>query len=91
MKRAEGSVIKTDGGYFARLRYTDANGKSREKKRKYRTHKAANTATADLRYEVERELADRRTYRELDSLFRKEHLHEARFAGSTKFPGFVRT
>jgi len=88
MKRAEGSVMKTDGGYFARLRYTDAAGKAREKKRKFRTHKAANTSISELRYEIERERAGRRTYRDLDTLFRKDHLHEARFAGDNKISGF---
>src|SRR4051812_17620489 len=90
MKRsAIGSVIKCEfGGWFARLRYTDAEGQSREKKRKYLSKKQAGNAIADLQSEAEAERIGRKTYRELDRFYRRNHLHKAKFVGDHKISGF---
>ena len=90
MKRsAVGSVIKAEGGgWFARLRYTDAEGRPREKKRKFETKRQAGNAIADLKDEALAERLGRKTYRELDRFYRRNHLHKARFVGGHKISGF---
>lgn len=89
-RRDEGSILKTPDGkrWFARLRYTDNEGKSREKKRTCTSHAAAKTAIGNLRREVESELSDQKTYAELDAFYRKEYVHEAKFVGGKKISGF---
>lgn len=90
MRRDEGSVYKTPDGkrWFARLRYTDATGKAREKKRTCPTLAAAKAEIGKLRDEVSDDARDRRTYAELDAWYRKEYVHEAKFVGTRKVSGF---
>lgn len=86
----EGSILKAPDGkrWFARLRYTDAAGRRREKKRTCPTHAAAKSTIQDLRSEIENDAAGRRTYRELDEFFRREYVHAAKFVGGKKLSGF---
>lgn len=86
----EGSVYKTPDGkrWYARLRYTDTNGKSREKKRTCRTHAIAKAKIAELKAEIENVTGERCTYRDLDAYYRKRYVHEARFVGNKKVSGF---
>jgi Zn-dependent peptidase ImmA (M78 family) len=89
-RSVEGSIYKTPdkSGWFARLRYTDNDGIRREKKRTCKTHGLAKTKLKELRHEIERDLSDRKTYRELDQFFRSEYLHEAKYANGLKISGF---
>jgi len=89
-RSSEGSVYKAvDGsGWFARLRYTDTDGRSREKKRKCLTRKQAAHRIADLRAEVGRGYSNQKTYRELDFFYRETYIHAAKFAGDHKVSGF---
>lgn len=90
MKRDEGSIYKTPDGrrWFARLRYTDAAGNAREKKRTCPTHSLAKAAISDLKLEIEDDARERRTYAQLDAFYRKEYVHAARFVGGQKITGF---
>lgn len=89
-RRDEGSIIKAKNGkrWYARLRYTDLDGNSREKKRTCISHAAAKTAIGKLRREVEEELSDKKTYAELDAFYRREYVHDAKFVGGKKISGF---
>jgi len=89
-RRDEGSILKAPDGkrWFARLRYTDAAGKAREKKRTCISHAAARIAIGKLRREVEDELSDKKTYAELDAFYRKEYVHAAKFVNGKKISGF---
>jgi integrase len=89
-RNLEGHIRKTDDGkrWFARLRYTDNNGDRREKKRICITHAGAKATISQLKSEVERERSDRVTFPELDSYYRREYVHEARFVGDRKVSGF---
>lgn len=87
-KRDEGSVLKLNGKWYARLRYTDAAGKRREKKRTCISHAKAKSAIAELRDEIERENGSRKTYAFADQWFRDEYVHAAKFVGGKKQSGF---
>lgn len=86
----EGSIYRTKDGkdWFARLRYTDCDGARREKKRVCKTHGQAKNKLKELRDEIDREISDRKTYREIDRFFRSEYLHEAKYANGLKISGF---
>jgi integrase len=85
----EGSVLRSgDKRWFARLRYTDCDGRRAEKKRIYPTKAAARAAIADLRAEIENELSDRKSYRQLDEFYRREYVHAAKLVGGKKVSGF---
>lgn len=91
MKRSiEGSIYraKDKKGWFARLRYTDKDGISREKKRRCLTHELAKSKIGDLKAEIESDNSERKTYRQLDEFFRKKYVHEAKFVGGQKLSGF---
>jgi integrase len=91
MKRSiEGSIYqsKDKKSWFARLRYTDADGRPREKKRVCATHAKAKSTLKDLRAEVDNEKSDRKTFRQLDAFYRKKYLHAARFIDGKKISGF---
>lgn len=91
MKRSiEGSIYraKDKKGWFARLRYTDKDGISREKKRRCLTHELAKNKIDDLKDEIESEKSERKTYRQLDEFFRERYLHVAKFVGGKKISGF---
>ena len=91
MKRSiEGSIYqsKDKKTWFARLRYTDPEGRPREKKRTCATHAAAKSQLKKLREEIEAEKSDRKTYRQLDVFYRKKYVHEARFIDGKKISGF---
>lgn len=86
----EGSVYRTPDGkrWFARLRYTDNGGRSREKKRICRTHAAARKKIAELRAESESERCERKTYRDVDQFYRDNYVHSAKFVGGRTVSGF---
>lgn len=86
----EGSIYRTPDGrrWFARLRYTDAAGRPREKKRTCPTHAAAKATLAKLKSEIDADLADRKTYRQVDRFYREKYVHPARFAGGQLLSGF---
>mgnify|MGYP000550026651 CR=1 FL=1 len=90
MRRDEGSIFKHADGkrWIARLRYTDTAGLRREKKRICISHARAKDEIASLRAEIANDAADRRTYRELDSFFRSQYVHAAKFVGGKKISGF---
>lgn len=87
-KRDEGSVYKRGDKWFARLRYTDAAGKTREKKRTCISFAAAKQAIAELRQAIENETSDRKTYTFLDQYFRDEYVHAARIVNGQVLSGF---
>jgi len=89
MRSLSGSVYRTnDGRWFARVQYSDASGRRRQKRRICETRKLADLEVRHLRREVERELSDRKTYREADEFYRREYVHAARFVGGKKISGF---
>src|SRR5687767_3138491 len=90
MRSAEGSVFKSIDGrrWIARLRYTDSTGVYREKKRVCLTHKAALTKIRELQDEIAIQKADRKTYRHLDSFFRDEYVHPAKYVSGQKISGY---
>jgi integrase len=90
MRSVEGSIYRHDDGrrWFARLQYTDAAGRRREKKRICRTHELAKRKLGELRGEIADAGSGRKTYRELDSYYRKTFVHKARFVGGKKLSGF---
>ena len=87
-RRDEGSILPHGKHWFARLRYTDANGVAKEKKRVCVTHAKAKEMIKTLRSEVASEAADRKTYRELDTFFREQYVHSAKFVGGKEISGF---
>ncbi|MCW5955256.1 MAG: site-specific integrase [Pyrinomonadaceae bacterium] len=89
-RRDEGSIFRHSDGkrWVARLRYTDQNGKPCEKKRTCETYEKAKIKIRELKGEIERELSDRKTFRELDRFFRANYVHEAKFVGGKKVSGF---
>lgn len=89
-RRDEGHLRKHSDGkrWIARLRYTDADGSRREKKRICDTHERAKAEIDALRSEVIDEAAPRKTYRELDEFYRREYVHAARYVGGQKVSGF---
>ena len=88
----EGSTYKAkdSGRWVARYRYTDDNGRYRERKRYCLTHKQARAKIQELKAEAEAEAlrADGVTFRQLDAFFRAEYVHEAKFVGGQKVSGF---
>jgi len=89
MKSLAGSVYKTkDGRWFARVQYQDRSGRRRQKRRICATRKLAAGEVRELLREIERELSDRKTYRELDRFYRREYVHAAKFVGGKKISGF---
>lgn len=97
-RRDEGSVFRSKDGkrWYARLRYTDADGKAREKKRTCPTQALARVAISNLRDEIvaETDIKNSRrssggtTYRELDAFYRREYVHAAKFVGGKRISGF---
>jgi len=89
-RNIEGSIYRTPDGkrWFARLQYNDNDGQRREKKRICLTHKAASAKIAELREEIERDLSDRKTFRQLDEHFREQYVHKAKFVGGKKISGY---
>src|SRR5690606_28313907 len=59
-----------------------------EKKRPCKTHGLAKSKLKELREEIERELSDRKTYRQLDEFYRAKYVHAARFVNGRKLSGF---
>lgn len=87
---AEGSVFQEKDGkrWVARLRYTDAAGNRREKKRFCTTHKQAAAKVQELKAEIADEKRDRKTYSELDAWYRARYVHAAKFVGENKVSGY---
>ena len=89
-RRDTGSILKAKDGkrWYARLRYTDAAGKPREKKRTCANFALAKSAITQLQNEVDNELTEKKTYAELDAFYRKEYVHAAKIVGGKKVSGF---
>ena len=89
-RRDEGSIYRHSDGkrWVTRVQYVNAEGKRTAKKRITLTHENAKTELAKLRAEIARELSDLKTFRDLDSFFRKKYVHPARFVGGQKVSGF---
>ncbi len=97
-RRDEGSILKElkngkhTGRWHARLRYTDATGKPREKKRTCLTSAQARSMIATLRVEIAGDAikaeTNSRSYRELDQFYRDQYVHAAKFVGGKKISGF---
>lgn len=87
-KRDEGSIYSKAGKWYARLRYTDAQGNQREKKRTARSFAAGKAVLIELRAEINDEKSDRKTYTFLDQWFRDEHVHAARIVDGKVLSGF---
>ncbi len=92
MRSVEGSVYFSEdwGRWVARLRYTDAEGKRREKKRHCLTKRQASAMVRQLKEEASTTAVnlDRRTFRQLDQHYREKHLHKAVMVGGQKVSGF---
>lgn len=91
-KSVEGSIYKTPDGkrWYARVQYS-VGGERRQKKRTCLTQSQAKAMIAELKNEVELLLNPTEkewTYRELDAIFRKEYLHEAKIVGGVKISGY---
>lgn len=84
----EGSIYQKGKTWYARLRYTDADGRSREKKRSCRSQSIAKNRLKDLKLEVENAAAGRKLYSDVDAFFRREYVHEARFVGGKIVSGY---
>jgi len=89
-RRDEGSIFRHEDGrrWVARQQYIDARGNRRSKWRSAATHEQAKSALADLRAHIQRELAGRKTYAELDRFYRETYVHPAKFVGGQKVSGF---
>jgi integrase len=70
------------------LRYTDAEGRSREKKRKCATRRQASHRIRELRAEVEDDKKVSKTFADLDNFYRTNYVHPATYSGTTKLTGF---
>lgn len=89
MRSLAGSVYKTkDGRWFARVQYLDRDGNRRHKRRIVLSRRLAEMEVRNLRGEIDRELSDRKTYRDLDRFFRTEYVHVARFVDGRKLSGY---
>ncbi len=90
MKRDEGSIYKTPDGkrWYARLRYTDADGQGREKKRTCPSHALAKAEISKMRFEIDREQSGRKTYREADAYYRERYVHDAVIVDGQVLSGF---
>ncbi len=90
-RSVEGSITRYRDGrrWLVRLRYLDADGIRRNKVRVVPTHAAAKAMISTLRNEIERDLSDRKTFRQLDSYYREKFVHAARFdLGGRLLSGF---
>lgn len=93
-RRDEGSILKElkngkhTGRWYARLRYTDRNGKRCEKKRTCPTFAAAKAEILNLKSEIGIAARDRWTYRQLDEFYRSQYVRVAQFASGVKISGF---
>jgi integrase len=88
-RTSEGSVFKAkDKRWYARLQYTDKDGRRQQKIRVCKTHALALAKLTSLKREIENEFSDRKTYRQLDAFFRQTYVHEAKFVGGKKTTGF---
>lgn len=104
---AEGSIIKrteerrTSGGktrketvFYARVRYTDNEGKKREKKRRADSHDDAKIKRRELQEEIKKELAEElepekpKTFNEVIDFYEEEYVKEAEFSGNEKVAGY---
>ncbi len=93
MKRSfEGSVYKSSSGkgWIARLRYTDQNGKQREKKRVCLSHALAKAKIKVLKIEIESEteFCSSKSFAQLVDFYRKHYLHSAKYVNGEKISGF---
>lgn len=84
----EGSIYQKNKTWFARIRYTDADGRRREKKRSCRSQALAKAQLAKLKAEIANAAAGRKLYREVDQFFRREYVHKARFVGGKIVSGY---
>lgn len=78
----QGSVFRSKDGrrWYARIRYTDASGRRREKKRTLPTHAAAKLAIAELQSEIENERpGGDKTFADAVKYFETHYLKSARF------------
>lgn len=89
-KNLEGSIFKTRNcrRWVTRIQFRDSTGRLRSVQQTVESAALARVALRDLRDSLR--LSDRRqiTYRELDSFFRAEYVHSARFVGGKKISGF---
>lgn len=92
MKRSPlGSINRSPDGsaWIARLQYRDASGRLRGFKRRCRTHAEARETLKLLREQLAISTnANVTTYRELDTLYRREYLHKARIVDGIKISGY---
>lgn len=89
MKRSrEGHIRKHGKRWIARLRYTDASGRRREKKRICPTEEMAKDAIREFSADCRMPTADCPTYTDLDAFYRSEYVHKAKFVGGRKVSGF---
>lgn len=87
----QGSVIRSADGrrWYARVRYTDAAGHRREKKRTFPTHAAAKLAIAELQSEIDLERpGSDKTFADLVAFFKLHYMKPARFVGAQHAGGY---
>ena len=89
-RRDEGSIFKYKDGkrWVARIQYTNAAGVRTAKQKAVATYDKAKAALKDLRRDIEREFSDRKRFVDLDSFYRREYVHAAKFVGGKKISGF---
>src|SRR5688500_8754487 len=92
MRSVEGSIYFSEewNRWVARLRYTDAEGKRREKKRHCLTKRQASAVVLQLKDDASAVAidVDRKTFRQRDRHYRDKHLHRAVMVGGQKVSGF---
>jgi len=90
MAQSGGSVFQREGMWFARLRYTDKQGRRREKKRPARTKTAADTILSRLYSEVAIERGERstvRTFKDVGDHYRKLYVKAPEIHGNEVVAG----
>jgi integrase len=91
-RERKGSVVERDGKIYARIRFKDDSGKSRDFWRRVDSRKDARTVIRQMLKEVEDSNAKRldaasMTFAELADHYIKNYLHEAVYVGEMKVSG----
>ena len=91
-RERKGSVVERDGKIYARIRFKDDSGKSRDFWRRVESRKDARLAIRQMLKEVEDSTAKQldganMTFAELADYYIKNYLHEAVYVGEMKVSG----
>jgi integrase len=91
-REREGSIFKRDGRWYVRIRYTDAQRRKREIKRRAESKKDAENLLAELLDQLEDDgyqlvESDRLTFAELAALYQERFLCEPVYVGDVRISG----